>query len=275
MSLANLLPPMTKSWADEANDEFNDEFEEQSIDAPPTRHFVDTSKFDKDTVMGEASDFRDYETIDFSDDECAIDSYDYALKFETMSNANSAAVMTAPDEAISPKKRKLGACITSRIPRAVSYSAQESYADTFLDTISEIEESKDQDQNQTTAVTELTLDNWQGDIPVVVEDCDSGIGSAQSAPELGGFDYWDSDSCYSSHSELEEVEEEVRIDHPLMGKDVVCIQVSFTTVKASDYEAHHTKVFYRSSEPTTWGWTPSNLRHCQTVIREEGFRCYI
>ncbi|TGO22533.1 hypothetical protein BPAE_0164g00200 [Botrytis paeoniae] len=275
MSLANLLPPMTKSWADEANDEFNDEFEEQSIDAPPTRHFVDTSKFDNDAVMGEASEFRDYETIDFSDDEYNIESYDYALKFETMSNAGSAAVITAPEEGISPKKRKLGASMTSRIPRAVSYFAQESYADKLLDTISEIEEAKDRDQTQTTAVTELTLDNWQGDIPFVVDDFDSGIELAQSAPELGGFDCWDSDSCYSSHSELEEVEEEVRIDHPLMGKDVVCIQVSFTAVKASDYEAHPTKVFYRSSQPTTWGWTPSNLRHCQTVIREEGSRCYI
>ncbi|KAF5876188.1 uncharacterized protein Bfra_002590 [Botrytis fragariae] len=271
MSLANLLPPMTKSWADEANDEFG----EQSIDAPPTIHFVDTSKFDKDTFMGEASDFRDYETIDFSDDEYTIESYDYALKFETMLNADSIAVVTAPEEVISPKKRKLGASMTSRIPRAVSYFAQESYTDTFLDTIPEIEESKDQDQNQTTAVTEFTLHNWQGDIPVVVDDCDSGIGSAHSAPELGGFDCWDSDSCYSSHTELEEVEEEVRIDHPLMGKGVVRIQVSFTAVKASDYEAHPTKVFYRSSEPTTWGWTPSNLRHCQTVIREEGSRCYI
>lgn len=48
---------MTKSWADEANDEF----EEQCIDAQPTRHLVDTSKFDTDTVMGEMSDFRDYE----------------------------------------------------------------------------------------------------------------------------------------------------------------------------------------------------------------------
>lgn len=55
--LANLLPPMTKSWADEANDEF----EEQSIDDLATIHFVDTSKFDRDTVMGEAYDFRDYE----------------------------------------------------------------------------------------------------------------------------------------------------------------------------------------------------------------------
>ncbi|KAF7927864.1 hypothetical protein BELL_0177g00070 [Botrytis elliptica] len=273
MSLANLLPPMTKSWADEANDEF----EEQCIDAPPTRHFVDTSKFDSETAIGEGSDFRDYETIDFSDDEDTMDSYDYALKFETLSNDDIAAVVTVPEETISPKNRKLGTNMTSRIPRAVPYSAQYSYTNAFLDIIPEIEESKDQaqDSNQTTAVTELTLDNWQGDFPVVVDDCDLGIGSVQGAPELGGFDIWDSDSCYSSHSELEEVEEEIQIDHPLMGKDVVRIQVSFTTVKASEYEAHPTRVFYRSSEPTTWGWTPSNLRHCQTVIREEGSRCYI
>ncbi|TGO43313.1 hypothetical protein BHYA_0002g01180 [Botrytis hyacinthi] len=272
---------MTKSWADETNDEF----EEQCIDAPPTRHFVDTSKFDSDTVMGEASDFRDYETLDFSDDEYTIDSYDYALKFETLSNEDSAAVITIPEDTISPKNRKLGINMTSRIPRAVPYSAQYSYANAFLDSIPEIEESKDQDNNQTTAVTELTLDNWQGDTPIVVDDCES----AQSVPKFGGFDVWDSDSTYSSHSELEEVEEEVRIDHPLMGKDVVCIQMSFTAVKASDYEAHPTKVFYRSSpvpiisskalspyvEPTVWGWTPSKLRHCQTVIREEGSRCYI
>ncbi|KAF7899197.1 uncharacterized protein EAF01_008410 [Botrytis porri] len=261
MSLANLFPPMTKSWADEANDEF----EEISIDAPPTRHFVDTSKFDEDA------------TLDFSDDECAIDSYDYALKFETMSNDDRAAVITAPEENISPKNKKVGTNMTSRIPKAVSYSTQKSYSDACLYTISETEESKDQDQdhNQPTAVTELILDNWQGDIPVIVDDCDSGIESAQCAPEFGGFDAWDSDSCYSSHSELEEVEEEVRIDHPLMGNDVVCIQVSFTAVKASEYEAHPTKLFYRSSEPITWGWIPSKLRHCQTVIREEGSCCYI
>ncbi|TGO16105.1 hypothetical protein BTUL_0032g00680 [Botrytis tulipae] len=271
MSLANLLPPMTKSWADEANDEF----EEQCIDAPPTRNFVDTSKFDSDTVMGEASDFRYYETLDFSDNEYTIDSYDYALKFETLSNDDSAAVITVPEETISPKNRKLGTNMTSRIPKAVPYSAQSSYANAFLDSIPEIEESKDKDNNQTTAITELTLDNWQGDTPVVVDDYDLRIEPAQSVPAFGGFDAWDSDSTYSSHSELEEVEEDVRIDHPLMGKDVVCIQVSFTAVKASDYEAHPTRVFYRSSEPTTWGWTPSNLRHCQTVIREEGSRCYI
>lgn len=57
LTLANLLPAMTKSWADEANDEF----EEESIDALTTIHLVDTSKFDRDTVMGEAYDFRDYE----------------------------------------------------------------------------------------------------------------------------------------------------------------------------------------------------------------------
>ncbi|THV51553.1 hypothetical protein BGAL_0107g00260 [Botrytis galanthina] len=202
MSLANLLPPMTKSWADEANDEF----EEQCIDAQPTRHFVDTSKFETDTVMGEMSDFRDYETLDFSDDEYTIDSYDYALKFETLSNDDSAAVITVPEETIPLKNRKLGTNMTSRIPRAVPYSAQYSYANAFLDTTPESEESKDQDHNQTTAVTELALDNWQGDLPVVVDDCDLGIESAQSVPEFGGFDVWDSDSTYSCHSELEEVE---------------------------------------------------------------------
>ncbi|KAF7959883.1 hypothetical protein EAE96_001486 [Botrytis aclada] len=271
MSLANLIPPMTKSWADEANDEF----EEICLGAPPNRQFVDTSKFDSDTVMGGVSDFRDYETLDFSDGEYTIDSYDYALKFETMSNDDSAAVLTAPEEHISPKKRKLGTNKISRIPRAVPYSVQNSCSIEFLDTIPEIEESKDQGNNQTTATTELTLDNWQSDLPVVVDDCNPGIELAQTDTELDGFDDWDSGSCYSSHSVLEEVEEEIRIDHPLMGKDVVRIQVSFTAVKASDYEAHPPKVFYRSSEPTTWRWTPSNLRQCQTVIREEGSRCYI
>lgn len=169
------------------------------------------------------------------------------MKFETLSNDDSAAVITDPEETISSKNRKLSTNMTSRIPRAVPYSAQYSYANAFLDTTPESEESKYQDHNQTTAVTELALDNWQGDLPVVVDDCDLGIESAQSVPEFGGFDVWDSDSTYSCHSELEEVEEEVQIDHPLMGRDVVCIQVSFTAVKASDYEAHPTKVFYRSS----------------------------
>ncbi|CCD53155.1 hypothetical protein BofuT4_P121740.1 [Botrytis cinerea T4] len=263
--LANLLPPMTKSWADEANDEF----EEQSIDDLATIHFVDTSKFDRDTVMGEAYDFRDYETLDFSDDEYAIDSYDYALKFEKVSNDDSAAVVTTPDETLLPKNRKkLGAAMTSRLPRAVSSSAEESYSDTFLDTIPEDEEPQDQDHSQTTAVTEITLDNWQGDASVEVVNRDPSIDSNQSIPELDGMNFWDTESCYSCDTEIEVVEEEVQIDHPLMGKDVVRIQKSFTTVKASDYEAHPSRVFYRSTEPTTWGWTPSNLRYCLTVIRE-------
>ncbi|KAF7868443.1 hypothetical protein EAF04_004975 [Stromatinia cepivora] len=271
MSLAKLLPPLTKSWADEVNDDFEDQF---SSDIVSTSYDVDTSGLDHDREMEDAEtvppDFTDYEALDFSDDEYTFDSYHYNSEAKMMSNNEGAGVVISPDEILSFNTNLSSKYMTMNIPRSLFSSIPGADASTFFDTELDNEKhneiSRDDGQNGTTGST----DKWQeynDHQPGYLNISSSNIVLDQNSPELGS-------SVFSNHgsnyiSQTEDDEEEFQIGHPLMGKDVICIRESFVVVKSYEYDAHPSKKFYRGWEPKTWKWAPSSLRCCQTVIREE------
>lgn len=65
MSLANLLPPLTKSWADEVNDEVEQQLLETALSTISTSYPIDTSRLDHKLNMEDLEvlppDFIDYE----------------------------------------------------------------------------------------------------------------------------------------------------------------------------------------------------------------------
>ncbi|KAJ8070891.1 hypothetical protein OCU04_001250 [Sclerotinia nivalis] len=271
MSLASLLPPLTKSWADEVNDDFEEQF---SNDVISTSYAVDTSRLDHDREMEDAEsvppDFTDYEALDFSDDEYTFDSYHYKSEAKMMPNGERADVVISPDEILSFNTNTLGKYSAMNIPRSFLSSIPGPDVGTFFDNELDNEKhneiSRDEGQNGTTSSVE-TWQNYNDHPPGYLDRHSPNIESVQESPELGSSVFWNHGSNYSSQTEDDE--EEFRIDHPLMGKDVICIRESFAVVKSCEYDAHPSKKFYRGWGPKTWKWAPSSLRCCQTVIREE------
>ncbi|KAI9647344.1 hypothetical protein NHQ30_003729 [Ciborinia camelliae] len=265
MSLANLLPPLTKSWADEVNDYF----EEQFLDnIASSSYAVDVSKLYHDSEIEEAEivppDFTDYEAIQFYEEE-RFESY-----AEMFSNNGSAAVITSSDQTISPNTDTLTKYMSIDIPKTLPYSTPGSKADIPFDNKFEDEKhkdiSRDRQQKGTVTATKRSFEVYQesnNDLAGYLNEYSSSDESIQTTPELGR-------SLFSDHSsdcslQTEEDEEEFRIDHPLMGKDVVGIQVSFVAVKSIEYDAHPSKVFRHGWQPQVWKWAPSNLRCCEGV----------
>ncbi|APA06103.1 predicted protein [Sclerotinia sclerotiorum 1980 UF-70] len=270
MSLANLLPPMTKSWADEVNDDFEEQFFRDIIS---TSYAVDTSRLDHDIEMEDVEtlppDFTDYEALDFSDEEYILDSYYYNSEVEMMSNNEGADVVISSEEILAFNANALGKYIAMNIPRSFLPSLLGSDAGTSFNIELDNEEqnatSRDEDHNDTTSSVE-TSQNYNNHPPGYLDSQGSNMESVENSPELGNSEFWNHGSNHSSQTEDDE---ELYIDHPLMGKDVICIRETFAKVKICEYDAHPSKKFYRGWEPKTWKWAPSSLRCCQTVVRAE------
>lgn len=254
------------------------------------------------------------------------DSYASASNAEMDLNDRGAAVMTSPDQILLPDTNTLAKYMSMEIPKTLPYSIPGPNADIFFKTKVENEKHKEisrhEGQNGTTTATKYRLDAWEESNDGLLDDYSWSIESVQTTQELDNSFFSDNSSQHSSQTEVDE--EELRIDHPLMGKDAGGIQESFVAVKSSEFDAYPPKVFYRSGvsmilslisyslipnscpsihilylhlitqpplapqylqrpfstnqlltlltsqEPQVWEWAPSNLRCCQTVVRDEG-----
>ncbi|ESZ90380.1 hypothetical protein SBOR_9237 [Sclerotinia borealis F-4128] len=230
MSLANLLPPLTKSWADEVNDDL----EERSLEVNfTTSYYMNTSRLDHYSEIEEAEtlppDFTDYEALGLPDEEHMFDSYPFASNDEMIPNNQSPAVETFPDQILLPNTNTLAKYMTMDIPKTLPYSTSEPNAyesfDTEFEFKRDIEVSRDEDQEETTTITQYSINTWEksiDDFPDLLDDYNPSIESTpQTTPELGTSFFSELGSHYSSQTE--EDGEEFRIDHPLVGKDVVGI----------------------------------------------------
>ncbi|CAD6446970.1 4c6c7ecf-7255-446a-b07a-8e1abfa5d975 [Sclerotinia trifoliorum] len=247
MSLANLLSPMTKSYVDEVNDDFEEQF---SNDIISTSYDVDTSRLDHDLEMKDAEalppDFTNYGDLEYLDEEYIFDSYHYDSKAGMMSNNEGDDGVISSDEILAFNTNALEKYIEINIPSTFLSSIPGSDAGTFFDIELEKEEhnekSRDEDQNGTTSSVE-TCENYKNHPPAHLDSRSSELNSVQNSPDLSSSVFWSHGSNYSLQTEDDE--EDFRIDHPLMGKDVICIQETFAKVKICEYGAHPPKTFYR------------------------------
>ncbi|QSZ33957.1 hypothetical protein DSL72_005537 [Monilinia vaccinii-corymbosi] len=277
MSLATLLPPLTKSWADEVNDEL----EEQLLHDFLCRGYpIETSRLDQKPHMEEAGilppDFTDYEALELLDEEYTIKSYAYAFNAEMASKNELAAAVTFPGQVLTAKNNNtLARYMSIDIFESLPYSNPGSNAKESFNTKFEEEQhekrSAEEGEQKINAATLHNFKIWEesfDDFPGNLDNFGSSVGSVQATPDLGSSVFSDHGSNYSSLTE----DEELWIHHPLMGKDVVGIRESFAKVKTSEYDAHPPKVLHRGWISRRWEWAPSNLRCCQTVVRDDGFR---
>lgn len=168
-----------------------------------------------------------------------------------VSEIEGASVVTFPDEVLSPDTDRVARYMTMQVQRTLPYSIPGSEADEFfdieLDKAQHEKKPRDEEDNETTVSTQdglETIEESTDDLSEDIDECNSEIGSIQTTPGLECSFFSDRGSHYSSQSELDE--DELQIDHPLMGKNVVSIQESYVAVKTSDLNAHPPRVFYRS-----------------------------
>ncbi|KAB8303558.1 hypothetical protein EYC80_004963 [Monilinia laxa] len=280
MSLASLLPPLTKSWADEVNDGFEQQLLETALS---TSYPTDTSRLDQKQKMEDPAelppDFIDYEALELSDEEYTFKSYACVSKAKGISNNEHAAVLSFSDQMLLPNTNTLAKYMTMDIPRTLPYTIPGPNAGEFFNRKFEDKkhrrvssEKSEEGEEQTMAATQYsfeTSDHPAEDVPHYLENFSSYFKSTQTTAEFGSS-FLDHEFYYSA--QRNEDEERLWIENPLMGKDVVAIRESFAAVKSSEYDSNSTKNFHRGwmLSPQVWramGWqTTTNTDYDGAVL---------